>query len=368
MLFRSDIVWNANPDNGGYLGWVYTRNNVWKRTGSISLEQNQNVYLFDKVGIATTSPGTSTLRIGAGTSLFNVNGSGVGIGTTSNQYKLHVIGNSNFVGFVTATAFVGDGSGLTGLQNDSLWSGVAAGLGTGIYPNDLTRIGIGTSAPRYDFEVGTTGTGATSLYVNNLAVFADQVSAKNVNITGIITASTFRLSGASGSINAGIVTAATLSVGTGGTAITTSSAGLVGIGTTSARSKLDIDGHTRFRTYSENVGIVTIVSGVVTIDLSIAQTFTLDLNANVTQITITNPPSGSTAFTVKMTQDSTGGRTVVGLDTFKNSVGGDIAVYWSAGGAVPGVTTTANRADIYSFKTFDSGASFYGIVGGQNFL
>ena len=47
--------------------------------------------------------------------------------------------------FVTATGFVGDGSGLTGLQNDSLWSGVSAGLGTGIYPNDLARIGIGTS-------------------------------------------------------------------------------------------------------------------------------------------------------------------------------------------------------------------------------
>jgi hypothetical protein len=106
----------------------------------------------------------------------------------------------------------------------------------------------------------------------------------------------------------------------------------------------------------------------VTIDLSTAQTFTLDLNANVTQITVVNPPSGSTAFTIKIAQDSTGGRTVVGLDTFKNSVGSNIPVYWSAGGAVPGVTTTANRSDIYSFKTFDSGSSFYGVVGGQNFL
>lgn len=261
-----------------------------------------------------------------------------------------------------------DGSQLTNLQNDSLWSAVAAGLGTGIYPNDLIRVGIGTSVPRYNFEVGSPGAGSTSLYVNNTATFADQLSANNVNVTGVITATTFRLSGSSGSVNAGIVTATTLSVGTGGTAITTSSAGLVGIGTTSARSKLDVDGHTRFKTYSENVGIATIVGGVVTIDLSAAQSFTLDLTSNVTQFTIVNPPAGSTAFTVKIAQDSSGGRTVVGLDTFKNISGADIPVYWGAGGAVPTVTSTANRADIYSFKTFDSGASFYGVVGGQNFL
>lgn len=72
---------------------------------TLALERDQNVQIFDKVGIATTNPGTSTLRIGAGSSLFDVNGSGVGIGTTSNQYKLHVIGNSNFVGVVTATLF-----------------------------------------------------------------------------------------------------------------------------------------------------------------------------------------------------------------------------------------------------------------------
>ena len=85
-----DITWNANPDNAGHLGWVYTRNNTWKRTGSISLEQDQNVNVFDKVGIATTSPGSSTLKVGAGSSLFDVNGSGVGIGTTSKIGRAHV--------------------------------------------------------------------------------------------------------------------------------------------------------------------------------------------------------------------------------------------------------------------------------------
>ena len=31
-----DIVYNANPENGGSVGWVYTTNNEWKTFGDIS--------------------------------------------------------------------------------------------------------------------------------------------------------------------------------------------------------------------------------------------------------------------------------------------------------------------------------------------
>jgi hypothetical protein len=40
---------------------------------------------------------------------------------------------------------------------------------------------------------------------------------------------------------------------------------------------------------------------------------------------------------------------------------------WPAGGVIPTVTTGAGKSDIYSFRTFDGGSTFYGIVGGQNF-
>ena len=47
-----------------------------------------------------------------------------------------------------------------------------------------------------------------------------------------------------------------------------------------------------------------------------------------------------------------------------------IPVYWP-GGVVPTPTTTASRADIYSFKIFDGAnpttTGIYGVVGGQNF-
>jgi len=58
----------------------------------------------------------------------------------------------------------------------------------------------------------------------------------------------------------------------------------------------------------------------------------------------------------------------VGINTFKDSSGNSVDVYWPAGGVVPIVTQDANKTDIYSFKTFDSGGSLYGVVGGQNFV
>ena len=73
-----------------------------------------------------------------------------------------------------------------------------------------------------------------------------------------------------------------------------------------------------------------------------------------------------TTFTVKILQNHVGYS--VGIDTFKDASGNDIPVWWPAGGVVPIVTQDNGRIDIYSFKTFDSGASLYGVVGGQNFV
>ena len=356
-----DVTYNANPVKGGYLGWVYTTDNDWYRFGNVSYEQGANVAIFDKVGIATTSPGLNTLQIGSGSSIFAVDGTGVGIGTTANGYSLHVIGSTNIVGTVTATTFVGDGSGLTNLANDSLWAGTAAGVGTGIYPINLARVGIGTSVPHFTLDVGTTGTGTTDLKVRNNSVFDGKIDAQDILVGGALTATTYRLDSTSSNIRAGIVTATTLVVGT---AVSTSGSN-VGFGTATPRAKADFEGSVKFKTYSEYVEALDISSGNVDVDLSVAQTFTLTVDEAVTQFTLLNPPSGSTAFTIKITQDSTGYS--VGIDTFKDSGGTAIPVYWPGGGVLPVVTTTASKTDIYSFKTFDGGSSLYGVVGGQNF-
>ena len=70
----------------------------------------------------------------------------------------------------------------------------------------------------------------------------------------------------------------------------------------------------------------SISSNEITLDLSTAQTFTITASEDINAI-VTNPPSGSSSFTLKILQDSTGGRSV-GIDTFKNNSGTSIPVYW----------------------------------------
>jgi len=372
-----DVIYYENPEQGKYLGWVYTLDKDWKRFGNISLSDMSNVYLFDQVGIASTSLGSSVLRVGAGTSLFVVDQDGVGIGTTPNGKKLRVVGgpsndtlvaidgNISVGGTATAAFFVGDGQGLTNLNASATgWGQVEAGLGTGIYNSALSNVGVGTTVPHYNLHLGHPGFGRTALYVQNGAIFNSDLTAAHVNVSGALTSTTYRLDSSGSNIRAGIVTTSTLVVGTSGTVITTTSNQRVGIGTVVPRAKLDIEGSVKLKSYSEYVENVTISGGNVNIDLAKAQSFNLNVTAAVSQFTVLNPPTDSTTFTIKITQGSSAFS--VGIDTFKNAAGTAITSYW-AGGVVPNPTIVAGKTDIYSFKSFDGCSSLFGIVGGQNF-
>jgi len=369
-----DITYFENPDQGKYVGWVYTTDNNWKRFGNISLSKDFDQYLFDQVGIATTSFGDSTLQVGSGTSLFAVDNDGVGIGTTANGKKLRVIGDTEItgnmnVGVITATFLHGDGNNLTNLNAEATgWKNAQTGLGTGIYNSSFSdgtpgdaNVGVGTSVPNFNLHIGHPGLGRTSLVVETTSIFNGGIGATDISVSGIITADNFRLNNStSGHINAGIVTTGTLVVGT---AVSTSGSN-VGFGTDSPRGKVDIEGRLRLKTYNEAVEAVTSSSNNATIDLSVAQNFTITTTENITQFTLTNTPDNVTTFTIKILQGTTGRS--VGIDTFKNSGGDTIPVYWP-GGVVPTVTVGAGKSDIYSFKSFDGCSSLYGVVGGQNF-
>ena len=368
-----DITYFSDPSQGGYAGWIYSVDNEWRRFGSVGLANDANVNVFDQVGIGTTTPGTNLLQVGAGTSLIEVTSAGdVGIGVTNNGFKFNVTGNSNITGVLTATKFVGDGSGLTGINASATgWTNYTNG-GTAIsYNTNITsngRVGIGSTIPSFLLEVGTVGTGDTTLNVNGHARFVDQIDANTVNITGILTSVNYNLQSASSEITVGVITATNLKVGSGSTILATSGVG-VGIGTLSARANLDVEGHTRLKTYSENVGALSVAANVATIDLSSAQTFDHTLTDNISSFKVINVPAGSSSFVIKFTQDGTGSR-VVGVDNFVDASSTTVPVYWP-GGVTPIVTSGANKTDIISFKIIDgatlSSTGLYGVVTGQNF-
>jgi len=366
-----DVVYNANPEKGGSLGWTYTIDNGWYSFGSVSLEVGSDRAIFDRVGVGTTTMGDNTFQVGAGGSQFSIHGQGVGIGTTQSTAgaKLQV------EGAVVATAFTGDGSGLTNISNDSLWS--TAGLGTGIHPINGLKVGIGTTQPTIGahLEVGTphtSGLGTFSFYSNNMSQFIETSFFKGDLIvpssggSGILSVTgAYDLASTTGGIRVGVITATTLVVGT---AISVSdSGGDVGIGTGAPRNAiLDVEGETRLKAFHEVAITTTSASNQARLDLSQGQNFEITTSENITDFNIVNCVSSSTkTFTVKITQDASSAYTV-GIDTFRKDGGSQFSVLWP-GGVVPSVTASVGATDIYSFMTFDGGSTLYGVIGGQNF-
>ena len=93
------------------------------------------------------------------------------------------------------------------------------------------------------------------------------------------------------------------------------------------------------------VNALSIVSGVVTVDCSLGDYFTLALNANVTGWTFTNVPPGCSIM-ILITQDTTP-RTVAWAASMK----------W-AGGTAPAVSTASGAKDMLALTTFSTGSAW----------
>ena len=146
-----DIVYESNPQKTGTIGWVYTTENDWYRFGNISISKEYNYAIFDKVGIATTSVGNYSFVVGSGSSIFEVDGSGVGIGTTSNSYKLNVLGTTNIEGATTLKGNLTVNGIISGtFALDPIWQNDGVGIST------IAKVGIGTTVAKTD----------NALYVN----------------------------------------------------------------------------------------------------------------------------------------------------------------------------------------------------------
>ena len=363
-----DIKFFSDPTSGGYVGWVFTTDNDWFRFGNVSLSKDANIALFDQVGIATTAVGSNELQIGAGSSIIVAAAGSFGIGVTNPVTKLDVYGDIQATGFVTAGTFLyGDGSRITNLPSDSLWIQTAAGIHT-----LSTNVGFGTNRPEFSVDIrgGAAGNDG-DLFVNGLAKFngITQFDSSAI-VSGIFTATNFRLLDSDGIITAGIATINQfINVGASGTVFLTTDAGKVGINSSTIdnQARVDIGGRTKINDLFSKVVTVTSSAGIATLDLSKGRNFKITTTENITEFVLSNrlDSDDHTSFTLKIVQGSTARG--VGVNTFKQTTGGTaIPVSWS-GGVLPTVVNVGLKTDIYSFQTFDGGASLYGVVVGQNF-
>ena len=395
-----DIKFFASPSAGGYAGWVYTVDNDWYRFANVSTSSTENVSQLDRLGIASAAgPGAAELVIGLDNveeyssgydaaqrdGLIVAIGGSLGIGTTRPDFDLHVANNIYAAGFITASTYLyGDGSRIDNLPNDSLWvpNDTVGGANAGVHTIADRFVGIGSTQPDASLSIGLSTTTTNKAFVIKSGFTTEFVGVDTngrvgilkpnpqglLDIGGQFISTQFSLDGSAGigTIFAGIVTASeTLYVGQGNTtAISAGSTGHVGVGTSGTRADLDVDGRVRFKSHFQPAYPTTITNNVVTLELDQANTFTLTVVDSVTNFQLSNPPGEASNFTIKIVQDAIGHQ--VGIDSFKDTDGNVIPVYWS-NGIVPQVSIGGDQQDIYSFFTFDGGASLYGVTGGQNF-
>jgi len=150
-----DVVFDAFPNVGGNVGWVYTSAGNWARFGGISLSDDADLEFFDQVIVNNPGyTGSNPLVIGEGTNQFSVTNDGrAGIGTDPST--------DTDVGLVVRGKIVGDGSGLTGVSDIWVSSPVVDNAGI-LVPGEVgittvTKVGINTTNPRKDYGLYVEG-------------------------------------------------------------------------------------------------------------------------------------------------------------------------------------------------------------------
>jgi len=332
--------------------------------------------------------------------------SNVGIGTTNPTSKLHVIGDGRFSGVVTATTFIGDGSGLTGvvgsgsgviIRDDGALVGTAgiinfatnlavspivagvvtvtgsvAGidiLGTSTFTNlsvsgVSTFIGFSTFQDYVFVQDGLNVSGVSTLGITT----ATQLSVSGVSILGVTTATQLSVSGVS---TLGITTTTSLSATqlsvsgvstlgiTTATQLSVSGVSTLGITTTTSLSatQLSVSGVVTATTFigdgSGLTGVVGSGSGVIIRDdgALVGTAGTIDFGDNLTV-------SAISAGIVTVTASSQFVTTATGIHTL-SSVG--------IGTTNPNAVASSSNATVLSagivtaYKYYGDGSSLSGI-------
>ena len=102
----------------------------------------------------------------------------------------------------------------------------------------------------------------------------------------------------------------------------------------------------------------TISSGAITFDYTAGPFFSVALNANITSITLSNPPASGTVgvITIRFTADGT-----------VRTITWPASVRWGTAGAPSAMTGTNGKVDYVQLITVDGGTTWDAFLNGQNF-
>jgi len=232
------------------LGIITARTGVRVDAGGLVVTAGVSTFPNVIVGGSTTSLVvngdariTGILTIGTSSLTLDGNNNRITIGTGVTLFEA---GSASFsegikvTGVVTATSFSGDGSQLTGISvgSGSQFVTTAAGIHT------LTNVGIGTTNPTSALTVVGSGASISQLFVTGFSTFAGITTvtgttlfAKQLNVSGVVTATTFvgavtgNATGLSGTPNITVGTIAATSLNASGV-VTASSFSGAGTGLT----------------------------------------------------------------------------------------------------------------------------------------
>ncbi len=225
------------------------------------------------------------------------------------------------VGVVTATSFVGDGSGLTGVAStDNIITSTASTMA------DIYSTGIVTA---------TSATFTGNVSIGGTLTYEDVT---NIDSVGVITA------------RSGIRIGAGQSIGSDG-ALTYYGDGAVVTGVITATSLSGAE----LVNYSEKVNLLNNTGSAATINVEDGNFVVATLDNNCT-FTFSSVTSGKFySFGLQLT--NSGG---------SHSITWPTSVKWP-GDSLPSRTTTSGRSDVYGFYTTDGGSNWYGSISQYNY-
>jgi hypothetical protein len=280
-----DIVVTANSGNDTSNFIDLGINNVGFTTTSWTINGALDGYLYTSdgnlsIGAASASKYLSLFAGGtlAANEQVRVTTTGVGIGTTNPTSKLTVTGDV-LVSGITTTARLNVGTGGTVITTTVAGS---VGIGTTNPTNTLTVYGPNATIRINDTannasttiaygSITLNGNGVIQQIGNTQYFRAGQNGSSSYYFDNYYSGSSHELFyiDTNGSIRAagdakitGITTTARLNVGTGGTVITTTAAGLVGVGITDPQTRLEISGVLGFTGNNIKIGNVSTGSSI----------------------------------------------------------------------------------------------------------